>query len=111
MTSPDKRNITDQRFHDDATLRYLMNTEPARTHAEWLAYFHEQFGGSYIVTAPQAPGGHWRASATFGSNDQLFEWAPADLLAEMRRHCYRYDHDQRQQIKGQIDGRLGDVGP
>jgi hypothetical protein len=79
MTDPDKRNITDQRFHDDATLRYLMNTRPARTHAEWLAYFHEQFASSYIVTAPQAPGGHWRASATFGNNDQLFEWAPAEL--------------------------------
>lgn len=55
MSGPDKSNITDQRFHDDATLRYLVNTEPARTHAEWLAYFHEQFGSSYIVTAPQAP--------------------------------------------------------
>ena len=31
MTSPDKRSTTDQRFHDDATLRYLMNTAGAHS--------------------------------------------------------------------------------
>ena len=82
MTDPDKRNIKDQRYHRDAALRYVESTEPRRTHAEWLAYFKEQFGGLFIVTAPE-PGGQWRAVPTAGGK-ALFEWTATGLLAEMR---------------------------
>jgi hypothetical protein len=103
MSDPGKRGITDQRYSDDAVLRYLESTEPKRTNAEWLAYFKEQFDGLFIVTAPEAPGGHWRAVPVFGGS-ALFEWAPAGLLEEMREAQHRYDQDQGQQIIDQDAG-------
>jgi hypothetical protein len=83
MTDPDKRNIKDERYHRDAVLRHAASTEPPRTHAGWLAHFKEEFDGEYIVTAPETPGSQWRAVPTLGGN-ALFEWTPAELLAEMR---------------------------
>jgi hypothetical protein len=109
MTDPDKRGITDQRYSDDAAQRYLNGNSRPRTHAEWLACFHEQFGGLFIVTAPEAPGGHWRAVPTFGGRP-LFEWTPTELLEEMRERRWHYDRDQGQRIMGQIDDRPGNAG-
>lgn len=82
MADPDNRNIRDERDRD-AVLRHTEHTKPARTNAGWLAHFKEQFDGLFIVTAPEAPGGQWRAVPTAGGSP-LFEWTPAELLAEMR---------------------------
>jgi hypothetical protein len=82
MTDSDRRNIKDERYHRDAVLRYVESIEPRRTRAGWLAHFKEEFGGLFIVTAPE-PGGQWRAVPTTGGK-ALSEWTPAGLLAEMR---------------------------
>jgi hypothetical protein len=102
MTDPDKRNIKDERYHRDAVRRHVESTEPPRTHAEWLAHFKEQFGGLFIVTAPEAPGAQWRAVPTTGGRP-IFEWTATELLAEM--HDVQCDHDQERRLKviDQID--------
>ena len=82
MTDPYTRNIKDERYYRDAAIRYAETTEPKRTHAEWLAYFKDHFGGAFIVTAPE-PGGQWRAVPPAGGQ-ALFAWTATELLAEMR---------------------------
>ena len=66
MTDPDKRNIKNECYHSDAAIRHTGRTDPPRTNAGWLAHFKEQFAGLFIVTAPEAPGGQWRAVRTTG---------------------------------------------
>jgi hypothetical protein len=67
VTDPDKRNITDQRYADDAELRYQVGITRPRTHAQWLGYFGEHYGDRYAVAAPSAPSGQWRATALSGA--------------------------------------------
>jgi hypothetical protein len=89
VTDPDKRNVTDQRYADDAELRYLSGTERPRTHAQWLDYFRVHYGGAYEVAAPCAPGGQWKATALFGQRDQLSGWSATELLDELTDHRSR----------------------
>jgi hypothetical protein len=89
VTDPDKRDITDQRYADDATLLYLAGSSRPRTFAEWLGYFGEHCGDMYAVAAPSAPGGQWQATALFGQRDQLFGWSPTELLDELTDHRSR----------------------
>jgi hypothetical protein len=58
VTDPDRRNIPDQRYPGDAELRYLAGTVRPRTHAQWLSYFREHYGGAYEVAALEHPGFH-----------------------------------------------------
>jgi hypothetical protein len=89
VTDPDKRNITDQRYADDAEVRYLAGTMRPRTHAQWLNYFREHYGNTYAVAAPSAPGGQWTATALFGQRDQLYGWSATELLDELTEHRSR----------------------
>jgi hypothetical protein len=89
VTEPDQRNITDQRYDDDAELRYLLGTARPRTHAQWLAYFREHYGDTYAVAAPSAPGGQWQATALFGQHEQLSCWSVTELLDELTEHRSR----------------------
>jgi hypothetical protein len=89
VTDPHKRNITDQRYADDAELRYLAGTARPRTQAEWLDYFREHYGDAYQVVAPGAPGGQWNATALFGQRDQLSGWSATELLDELTEHRSR----------------------
>jgi hypothetical protein len=86
MTDPDQRNITDQRYTDDATIRYQAGCSRPRTHAQWLDYFGTHYGETYKVTAPSAPGGQWHATALSGTHDQLSGWSPTELLDELNEH-------------------------
>jgi hypothetical protein len=89
VTDTDRRNITDQRYSDDAALRYLTGTTRPCTHAQWLAYFHEHYGHTYTVTAPTAPGGQWRATELLGQHDQLSGRSATELLDELTEHRAR----------------------
>jgi hypothetical protein len=89
VTDPAKRNITDQRYANDAELRYRAGTARPRTNAQWLGYFAEHYGDAYAVAAPSAPGGHWQATALFGRHDQLFGWSATELLDELTGHRSR----------------------
>jgi hypothetical protein len=86
VTDPDQRNITDQRYADDAALRYLTGTARPATDAQWLAYFREQYGDTYTVTAP---GGQWQATELPGQHDQLSGWSATELLDELTEHRAR----------------------
>jgi hypothetical protein len=88
VTDPDRRNITDQRYHGDAELRYQVGNSRPRTQAQWLDYFTEHYG-KYEVLPPSAPGAQWHATALFGQNDQLFGWSPTELLDELIEHRFR----------------------
>lgn len=90
MTDPDRRNVTDQRYSDDAALRYLTGTTRLGTHAQWLDYFREHYGDRYTVTAPTAPGGQWRATELAGQHDQIFGWSATELLDELTEHRARH---------------------
>jgi len=94
VTDPDQRNITDQRYADDAAIRYQYGRSRPRTHAQWLDYFSENYGDRYAVTAPSAPGGQWQATALSGQHVQLFGWSPAELLDELTDHRSRKHTDQ-----------------
>jgi hypothetical protein len=89
VTDPDQRNITDQRYTDDAEMRYQTGGPRPRTNAQWLDYFGEHYGDTYTVAAPGAPGGQWRAIALSGQHDQLFGWSPTELLDELSEHRAR----------------------
>jgi hypothetical protein len=95
VTDPDRRNITDQRYSDDATLRYQMRRS---RQVQWLDYFGEHFGDMYTVAAPSTPGKQWQATALFGQHDQLFGWSAAQLRNALTEHRfsthlgYRYEH-------------------
>ncbi len=93
MTDADKRNITDQRYTDDADLRYLAGTTRPRTHAQWLDYVREHYD-TYAVAAPSTPGGQWHATALSGQRDQLFGWSATELLDELTEHRSRNPHGQ-----------------
>jgi hypothetical protein len=111
VTDPDKRNITDQRYVDDAELRYQAGSSRPRAHAQWLAYFGEHYGDRYKVATPSAPGGRWQAIALSGQPDQIFGWSPTELLDELTEHRSRNDrtamgqntpdpHDHDQECSG-----------
>jgi hypothetical protein len=89
VTDRDRRCITDQRFADDAARRYVAGTVPPRTHAQWLGYFSDLYGDTYVVSAPGTPGGQWKATALFGKRDQLAGWSPTELLDELTEHRSR----------------------
>ena len=89
MTDPDKCNITDQRYPDDAQMRYQAAGSRPRTHAQWLGYLGEHYGDAYAVAAPSAPGGQWQATALFGQHDQLYGWSATELLDELTEHRSR----------------------
>ncbi len=89
MTDPDKRNITDQRYADDAATRYQAASTRPRPHAQWLDYFSKHYGDTHTVTAPSAPGGQWHATALSGQHDQLCGWSPTELLDELTDHRAR----------------------
>jgi hypothetical protein len=89
VTDPDKRNITNQRYADDAELQHQVGSSRPRTHAQWLDYFGEHYGDRYAVAAPSAPGGRWQATALFGQRDQLFGWSATELLDELTEHRSR----------------------
>jgi hypothetical protein len=88
VTDPDKRNITDQRYADDAGLRYLAGTARPRTHAQWLDYLREHYG-AYEIAAPSAPGGQWNATALSGQRDHLSGWPATELPDELTAHRSR----------------------
>jgi hypothetical protein len=89
VTDPDKRNINDQRYADDAVTRHQAASTRPRTHAQWLDYFGEHYGDTYAVAAPSAPGAQWQATALFGQHDQLFGWSATELLDELTEHRSR----------------------
>jgi hypothetical protein len=89
VTDPDQRNIIDQRYADDATIRYEAGRSRPRTNVQWLDYFGEHYGDTYKVTAPSAPGGQWYAIALSGGHDQLSGWSPTELLDELAEHRAR----------------------
>ena len=89
MTDSDKRNITDQRYADDAEPRYLTGRTCPRTHAQWLGYFGERYGDMYSFAAPSAPGGQWQATALSDQHDHLFGWSATELLDELTEHRSR----------------------
>jgi hypothetical protein len=89
VTDPDRRNIIDQRYADDATIRYEAGRSRPRTNVQWLDYFDEHYGDTYKVTAPSAYGARWQAIALFGQHDQLFGWSPTELLDELTEHRAR----------------------
>jgi hypothetical protein len=89
VSDPDQRNITDQRYADDAAIRYQAGRSRPRTNAQWLDYFGENYGDSYKVAAPSAPGAQWQATALSGQHDQLFGWSPTELLDELTEHRSR----------------------
>jgi hypothetical protein len=89
VTDPDQRNIIDQRYADDATIRYEAGRSRPRTSVQWLDYFGEQYRDTYKITAPRAPGGQWQAIALSGQHDQLFGWSPTELLDELTEHRAR----------------------
>jgi hypothetical protein len=89
VTDPGKRNITDQRYTDDAELRYQAGRTHPRTHAQWLDYFREHYGDTYRVAAPSAPGGQWQATALSDQHDQLYGWSATELLDELTEHRSR----------------------
>jgi hypothetical protein len=89
VTDPDQRNISDQRYADDAVNRCQAASTRPRTDAQWLDYFSEHYGDTYKVTAPSAPGGQWRAIALSGEHDQLSGWSPTELLDELSDHRAR----------------------
>jgi hypothetical protein len=95
VTDPDRRNITDQRYADDAALRHLAGTTRPGTHAQWLDYFRERYGDTYTITAPTAPGGQWQATELLGQHDQLFGWSATELLDELTEHRARTPPGQR----------------
>lgn len=72
MTDPDKRDIIDQRYADDAAIRYQAGSSRPRTHVQWLNYLDKHYGDTHAVAAPSAPGGQWQATALSGQHDQLF---------------------------------------
>jgi hypothetical protein len=89
VTDSDRRHIADQRYADDAALRYQEGARRPRTHAQWLDYFREQYGDAYTVAAPSAPGGQWQATELSGRHDQLFGWSATELLDELIEHRAR----------------------
>ena len=89
MSDPDQRNITDQRYADDAAIRYQAERSGPRTHAQWLDYFRERYGDTCTVAAPSAPGGQWQATELSGQHDQLFGWSATELLDELTEHRTR----------------------
>jgi hypothetical protein len=89
MIDPDQRNVPDQRYADDAALRYLTGTARPATQAQWLDYFREHYGDTYTVTAPTAPGGQWQATELPGQHDQLSGWSATELLDELTEHRAR----------------------
>lgn len=89
MTDPDKRDVTAQRYADDAELRYRAGSSRPRTHAQWLDYLGDHYGDRYAVAAPSEPGGQWKATALSGQRDQLFGWSATELFDELIEHRYR----------------------
>jgi hypothetical protein len=89
VSGPDHRNITDQRYADDAAIRYQAGCSRPRTHAQWLDNFRELYGDTYTVAAPSAPGGQWQATELSGQHDQLFGWSATELLDELTEHWAR----------------------
>jgi hypothetical protein len=94
VTDADQRNISDQRYADDAANRYQAASARPRTHAQWLDYFSEHYGDTYKVTAPSAPGGQWHAIALSGEHDQLSGWSCTELLDELTEHHARNHTDK-----------------
>ena len=89
MTDPDKRNIRDQRFADEAASRHLAGGRQPRTNAQWLDLFRDHYGEAYTVFAPSTFGAQWKAVALFGGRDELSEWSPGELLEELIHHRHR----------------------
>jgi hypothetical protein len=83
VTDPDRRNITNQRYSDDAALRYQMRRS---RQAQWLDYF----GDMHAVAAPSTPGRQWQATALFGQHDQPFGWSAAQLRSELTEHSFQH---------------------
>jgi hypothetical protein len=112
VIDPDQRNITDQRYADDAELRYRAGNPRPRTHAQWLTYFGEHYGDRYKVVTPSAPGGRWQAIALSGEHDELFGWSPTELLDELIEHRCRNDRTaMRQNAPDPHDHDQGCSGP
>jgi hypothetical protein len=88
VTDPDKRNITDQRYTEDAEVPYVADRTRLRTHDQWLDYFRDHYD-TYAVAAPSAPGGQWQATALSDQRDQLFGWSATELLDELTEHRCR----------------------
>jgi hypothetical protein len=70
MMSGYERDITDQRYTEDAAWDFL----------------HHHWGNQYSIQRPNAPGGQWSATALFGQHDQILEWSAGELLEEIRAH-------------------------
>jgi len=51
VTDPDKRNITDQRYADDAATRYQAASTRPRPHAQWLDYFSKHYGDTHTAAS------------------------------------------------------------
>jgi hypothetical protein len=51
-----------------------------------LIYLNTHWGRRYAFMPPQAPAGHWTATAKFGGRDQVRAPTAAELLAAVRAH-------------------------
>jgi hypothetical protein len=60
--------------------------ELAGTREQRLIYLNTHWGRSYAFAAPCGPDGMWKATANFGTRDELEDASAADLLAKVRKH-------------------------
>ena len=103
MTDPDRRNITDQRYADDAELAVPGGQlAPAHSTPSGSTTSESITAAPTRSVAPSAPGGQWQATALFGQHDQLFGWSPTELLDELIEHRHRQPHAQ---MTGRLSAR------
>jgi hypothetical protein len=58
-----------------------------------LVFLNTHWGGKYLFSAPQQPGGDWAATALFGPQDQLQAESAGGLLEQVRWH-YRVSRER-----------------
>jgi hypothetical protein len=63
------------------------------TPVQQLVFLNTYWGSKYTFAAPQARGGPWTATATFGGHDQLQGSSAAELLEKVRGH-YKANRSQ-----------------